>query len=342
MSWFVAHAPMFHRTQSQWRLHSEFNWVIPSVGHNRTSRRSLFCNRQGKRTNMCCICCSKGTLLILFPKLAILGLLAAVFFSYLAANDKLGKCVQICGFCFVGSKLLWFQLNWKTKTDSGLSLQNVETDFCLSLSGFFESTVAELSDLFQLEITPADWTFYIWGVIYAYQVKGNFSVPSKILAFNAQLALRQHARSEELPEEGSCPIARCFWQSHSNLLQVPFGSRILTLTDIRNRDFFVLFMKKSNSRWIMSFQGLWLLYGLTLFCRRNPVTGKHLYGSPSFISVWVYILMVVNFGSLIAWLFFWDAQRLWWSKFSWAELWQILFQMNWKIVLVFASEAFLL
>ncbi len=36
--------------------------------------------------------------------------------------------------------------------------------------GIYENTTGEISDKYPLEITPADWTFSIWGFIYAYQV----------------------------------------------------------------------------------------------------------------------------------------------------------------------------
>lgn len=35
--------------------------------------------------------------------------------------------------------------------------------------GLFENTTGEISDVFALQITPAGWTFSIWGIIYAWQ-----------------------------------------------------------------------------------------------------------------------------------------------------------------------------
>ncbi|OWF39583.1 uncharacterized protein LOC110464882 [Mizuhopecten yessoensis] len=35
--------------------------------------------------------------------------------------------------------------------------------------GLFKNTTGEISNLFRLQITPAGWTFSIWGVIYAWQ-----------------------------------------------------------------------------------------------------------------------------------------------------------------------------
>ena len=40
----------------------------------------------------------------------------------------------------------------------------------ISFAGIFVNSTGDASDYFFLEITPAGWTFSIWGVIYAWQV----------------------------------------------------------------------------------------------------------------------------------------------------------------------------
>ena len=61
-------------------------------------------------------------------------------------------------------------------------------------------------------------------------------------------------------------------------------------------------------------QALWLIYGLTLFCRKNPTTGGYLYYSPLYMSPIMYIVMVLNFVLNISWLLVWDREKLWWGK----------------------------
>ncbi len=40
-----------------------------------------------------------------------------------------------------------------------------------SVTGVYNDDTGAISDKYNLEITPAGWTFAIWGFIYAYQVK---------------------------------------------------------------------------------------------------------------------------------------------------------------------------
>ncbi len=61
-------------------------------------------------------------------------------------------------------------------------------------------------------------------------------------------------------------------------------------------------------------QALWLIYGLTLLCRRNPTTGDCLFDSPSYMPPAIYLVMILNFGLNIGWLLLWDRERLWWGE----------------------------
>ena len=54
---------------------------------------------------------------------------------------------------------------------------------------------------------------------------------------------------------------------------------------------------------VIYFQTIFLIYWLTLLCRKNPTTGEPLYRSPVFMSPWIsffYVLnMVINIGTKI-------------------------------------------
>ncbi|XP_060070056.1 uncharacterized protein LOC132550063 [Ylistrum balloti] len=54
--------------------------------------------------------------------------------------------------------IVTFVINYLAVGDIGISI------------GLYESTTANISDYFYLEITPAGWTFSIWGFIYTWQI----------------------------------------------------------------------------------------------------------------------------------------------------------------------------